>query len=400
MRALSGSDDKIAVPLGGWGLLGALGWTLVYADRAVFGPLLLPIGRHFLVGPVALGALGSAFFLAYTLLQVPAGLIVDRCSPRLLLAGSFVGFGGAIALSGVAPSFGWLLSLLIVAGAAQAVYFPAQYAATARATSGQARDLTTAVANGGMGLGVAIGFGVAAWPAAIQNWPLLLVGAGLLTVAAGALFWRAAPARVPTQRASSRQVVPWSRDLRLLCVVNFGSLFGFFFMLTWLPYYLETVSHLGGGALALTSAVSPLIAAPAGVLWVKLIKGRRLRAIRIFLPVAAASLVAVPLIASPVLLWLPLVMYGLTGKLASDPLILGEATRRLPEAGLGAGLGVLNFSGMLASVAAPLVAGVFAEGGRLPLGFDLAALLLGVSLLASLGLVAGPGQGVVDEKGN
>ncbi len=393
MRTLHRSGEAIPVRLGGWAVLGALGWTLVYADRAVFGPLLLPIGRHFLVGPVALGALGSAFFLAYTLLQVPAGLVVDRWSPRILLAGSFVVFGGAIGLGAVAPSFTWLLFLLVVAGAGQAVYFPAQYAATARAVRGHSRDLTTAVTNGGMGLGVAVGFGVAAWPAAIRHWQVLLGGAGLLTMLAAALFWRAAPTRVSTQASPARRAVPWSPDLWLLCAVNFGSLFGFFFMLTWLPYYLETVAHLSGGALALASALSPLVAAPAGVVWVRLIKEGRLFAIRAFLPVAALSLLAVPLIRSAGLLLLPLVVYGLTGKLATDPLILGEATRRLPAHGLGAGLGVLNFSGMLASVVAPFVAGLFAQGGRLALGFDLAAALLGVSLLASLVLAPLRGQG-------
>ncbi|MHB1981342.1 MAG: MFS transporter [Sulfobacillus sp.] len=385
--------EQIGIPLAGWAVLGAVGWMLVYADRAVFGPLLVAIGHHFAVGPAELGLLGSAFFFAYTALQVPAGMVADHLSPRALLAGSFVGFGAAIALGGVVGSFVGLTMLLLLAGAAQAIYFPAQYAVTARGAQGQARDLTTAITNGGMGVGVAIGFGVAAWPQAGAHWQALLVVAGLLTMMASVLFWRAAPARVPVAAHPRSRRIPWSRDLWLLCLVNFGSLFGFFFMLTWLPYYLQTVSHLQGGALALTSALSPLIAAPAGVLWVRLVKDRRLLAIRLFLPLAGLSLLAVPLIGAPGLLLVPLIAYGLVGKLSTDPLILGEATRRLPVAGLGAGLGVLNFSGMLASVVAPAVAGLMAQGGHLAWAFDLAALLLGLGLVASLGLRPVKGQG-------
>ncbi len=386
--------DQIAIPLSGWAWLGALGWMLVYADRAVFGPLLLPIGQHFSVGPAELGLLGGAFFLAYTVLQVPAGLVADRLSPRALLAGSFLGFGAAVALGGVVGSFIGLILLLFAAGAAQAVYFPAQYAVTARGAQGQARDLTTAVTNGGMGVGVALGFGVAAWPQAASHWQALLAVAGLVTMLAAALFWRAAPIRLAKPAHVGPRPIPWSRDLWLLCLVNFGSLFGFFFMLTWLPYDLETIGRLHGGSLALVSALSPLIAAPAGVMWVKLVKDSRLLAIRAFLPLAAASLLAVPLIGASGLVLLPLIVYGLFGKLSTDPLILGEATRRLPVAALGAGLGVLNFSGMLASVVAPVAAGLLAQSGHLDWAFDLAALLLCLGLVASLRLRPASGQGV------
>lgn len=370
----------------GWALLGALGWMLVYADRAVFGPLLVPIGRTFAVGPAALGLLSAAFFASYTLLQIPAGVLADRRSPRLLLTLSFLGFGGAVALSGAAPSFIILVAMVFISGAFQSVYYPAQYAVTARAVPRPLRDRATAVVNGGMGIGVAIGFGVGAAPFFLSHWQFLVAIAGGVTVAAAVPFFLAAP-REAAQREARPGRIPLTRDLVLLCAANFGSLFGFFFFLTWFPYYLETTARISGGLLVGLSAVAPLISAPAGVLWTRLLGERRLLGIRVFLPAAAVALAAVPFIHSPLLLFIPLVVYGLVGKLPTDPLILGETASRLPAESLGAGFGILNFAGMMASIAAPAVSGLLAERAHdLGAAFLLSAGLLVLALLATLSL--------------
>lgn len=368
----------------GWALLGALGWTLVYADRAIFGPLLVPIGHTFAVGPAALGLLSAAFFASYTLLQIPVGVLADRKPPRVLLALSFVGFGGAVALSAAAPAFIILVATVFVSGAFQSVYYPAQYAATARTVPRHLRDRATAVVNGGMGIGVALGFGVGAAPFFLGHWQILLAIAGGVTMVAAVPFFLLAP-KEPAQRAKRPGRIPLSRDLLLLCAANFGSLFGFFFFLTWFPYYLETTALVSGGLLVGLSAVAPLISAPAGVIWTRILGERRLLGVRIFLPAAALSLAVVPFIRSPLLLFVPLVAYGLVGKLPTDPLILGETASRLPAESLGAGFGILNFAGMLASIAAPAISGLLAERAHdLGAAFLLSAVLLVLSLVATL----------------
>lgn len=56
-----------------WGsfLLLYLGYMILFADRTVMNISLAYIGKDFHVGAAALGATASAFFLGYTLMQIP-----------------------------------------------------------------------------------------------------------------------------------------------------------------------------------------------------------------------------------------------------------------------------------------------------------------------------------------
>ena len=68
----------------------ALGFVVNYIDRgnvAVAGPL---IQKEFAIDPKQLGLLFSSFFLAYALMQVPAGFLVDRLNPKWLYACAFM----------------------------------------------------------------------------------------------------------------------------------------------------------------------------------------------------------------------------------------------------------------------------------------------------------------------
>jgi MFS family permease len=366
-------------------LLGLVGWLAAYADRAVFGPLLAPIGRAFGVGPAALGLLSSSFFLAYTALQLPAGALADRVPPARLLAGSFFGFGAAVLASGAAPTFALLVALTAVAGAFQSVYYPAQYALLARALPAERLALGNALANSGMGVGIALGFAVGGLPRLVADWRGTLAGFGLGTVAVGAAFLLLAPRVQPVARRA--EPVPLGRDIRLLLLANFGSLFGFFFFLAWFPYYLSTALGLHGAALALASAAPPLLSAPAGILWSAFPAERRRLFLRLFLPLSGLALAVLPLTRGGVPLAAILLVYGLVGKLPTDPLLLTETTSRLPPAAMGRGLGLLNFVGMLASVCAPAVAGFLDAATRsFRPAFWLAAALLGVASAAVLAL--------------
>lgn len=369
-----------------WALLGALGWMFMYADRAVLSPLYRDLGRLFHVGPVALGLVPTAFFLAYTLAQIPAGTLADRLPPRLLLGIGYIGFGVVVSLTALAPGFAALIGLSLLAGALQGIYYPVQFAVTARRTPPERRTLANAVVTAGMGAGIVLGYTAGALVGGNWQAPLALLGLG--TVLVGVALTATAPAATEPA-AGPRAHLPMSRNFLLLVLINFGSLYAFFFLLTWLPYYLQTRVGLAGTDLALFSSWPTLVAIPATILWSRWTARDPLRRLRLLLLLAALALVAAPFGRSPLVLGLALTLYGLTGKLVLDPLILSLVAAALPRASYGRAFGILNFAGMSASVVAPLATGFLIHDRFAGLSFLLAAALLLGALALSFGYQSG-----------
>lgn len=55
-----------------------LGWVAIYAGRTVLNPIMPMIQTEFGLSKTELGMISSLFFLAYTTLQIPAGILGDK----------------------------------------------------------------------------------------------------------------------------------------------------------------------------------------------------------------------------------------------------------------------------------------------------------------------------------
>ncbi len=369
--------------------LGCLGWIVLYAGRAVLSPALGAIGREFGVAEGGLGALASAFFLGYAVMQIPTGLLADRFGKKGILVGGLVAFGAATALRGLAPTYSLLLGAGVLAGLAQGTYYATMFAFSSSAVPAARRSLGSAIVYIGMALGTSGGYLLASAGIAGLGWNwrtpfiVLAVPAVVVAVLMAACLSEPGrgggrPASPPGQAAAPRPAAVLTPRLVKAYFLNFASLYPFFMLLSWLPYYLEYERGLTTGAAALVASLVPWASIPSGLL-VSAFSDRRadrIGPLRFLLPAGAVAVAGIALAPSggQAVLYAFLLLYGLLGKSTTDPLLVAETAEAAPPGRSATALGFLNFSGMVASVLAPYVTGLLthAQGDMVP-AFLLAA---------------------------
>lgn len=397
-----------------------LGWVFMYADRTVLSPVLSTIGDEWRLSPQQLGLISSLFFLTYAALQLPTGWLADRFGRKMLLVPGYLLFGVTTVLSAFAPSYGVFLLLAALTGLGEGTYYPTQFSLSSEVIPRRFRGLGSAIINCGQAFGISLGFIASGFVAFTLNagWRAPFAVLGVATILAGlliALLIREHPADLPkppnpsastaslpslpddpapitpriaaesttapTAHTARPETKPslLSRDLVLAYIAGFCSLYGFFVILTWLPYYLHTARHELPSQTGIVSSLVPWASVP-GALLISFLSDRTRRR-RMFalvmMPIAALAILFIPVAQSTTALFGALVLYGLIGKLALDPILVAYVADRIPTTAYSRAYAVLNFSGMLSSILAPYITGYLAgRFGSLNTGFYLATALL------------------------
>lgn len=399
-----------------------LGWVLIYANRTVLSPLFKIFEEQWGLTRTQLGLLNSAFFLVYTLMQVPAGLLADRLRRKWVLLPGFFLQGLGVLAGGLATSYPFFLFSRVVTGLGQSTFYSTQYALAQAALPQEKRALGTSIINSGMSFGIAGGLALGSllvynlaldWRVPFYLLSVLtlllsgvmawLIAEGPSRSGPGAAVFAAAAERTggssgrrdgqSGQHKGAAQGRTWTslltRDLLLSYLTVFATMYGFFVILTWLPFYLQTVRGYTGGEAGLISFLVPLCAVPAGLLAGRLSDrlGRRRPVMLGLLPLSTLALLLIVLASSRQGLLLGLVLYGAAGKLVLDPLMVAMVADVTPPSLYATAFGVLNFCGTISTVLAPAITGYLADlTGSFTSGFYLAALLQGVAFAALLGV--------------
>ncbi len=156
--------------------------TLSHLYLLAYPPLFPLLGRHFDVTVTQLGLLVTVIYVPQLLLQLPLGVVVDRIGAKRVLAGGLLLTSITIALSGLAPSYPFLLAAALVSGIGQSVFHPADYAlidaVTDRHNEGRAFSAHTFGGYAGFAAAPAVIGGIAI----VADWRLALVVAGSLGI--------------------------------------------------------------------------------------------------------------------------------------------------------------------------------------------------------------------------
>ncbi len=242
-----------------------------YIDRGSLSTAAPLLKAELLLSPAQLGMLFSAFFWSYALLQIFSGWLVDRYNVVWIMAIGYLLWSAATAVTGMVHTISILFMLRILLGIGESVAYPcyskiiaSNYAEHER---GFANALIDASAKMGPALGIllggilmarfgwrpffiVLGFGSLLWIPAWFRWKPRVNNSGQLANSRGPGF-----KEILTRRAL------WATSLGHFC----GNYF-WYFVLTWLPFYLvkergftmENMAYIGALAYGLT-AISTVV---------------------------------------------------------------------------------------------------------------------------------------------
>ncbi|KIZ44461.1 MFS transporter [Raoultella ornithinolytica] len=374
-----------------------LGWIFMYADRTVLNPVMGELEKEFGLSGTQLGLMNSVFYFSYALLQVPAGILGDKIGKKKVLIPGFLLFGAFTAVTGWAKSWSTLLFARVVTGAGEGTYYGPQYGLSSEQIPKKYRSLGSAIINSGMAFGIALGLMASSWLVYDQgySWRTPFFVMSIPTLLTGLAIWLFVKEKKRQPVEAGGVAKPKSkftdlfknRNLLLVYLMVFCSLFGFFVILTWLPYYLQSERGIAGSETGFITSLVAWISIPGALLFSSLSDrlGKRKPLILVLVPVAILSMLSI--------IWMPnmtgvivaLCVYGLVGKLALDPVLVALVADSVDENSYSSAFGLFNFIGMSSSILAPVIAGAAHDmTGSLASSFYVSAALLVVGLVGML----------------
>jgi MFS transporter, ACS family, D-galactonate transporter len=379
-------------------ILMVLSVVINYIDRgnlSIAAPLL---SAELKLSPAHLGMLFTAFFWSYALLQIFSGWLVDRYNVSWVMAIGFFIWSAATAATGIANSITVLFLLRLLLGVGESVAYPCYSKIIVNNFEENQRGLVNALIDSGTKVGPALGTLAGGIIMARFGWrPVFIV------LGAGSLLWLPAwfkwnprknnPARTTSVQGPGFKEILSRKSIWMTSLGHFCGNYYWYFLLTWLPYYLVKERGFSMDNMAIVGALAYCVTAVSTTItgWLAdraIAAGytpSRVRKGCTGIGLAFASVVMVVVItpgsvASMIILMFACISYGVfsSSHWAITQTIAG------PEAA-GKWSGVQNFFANMSGVAAPAITGfVVDRTGHFFWAFAVAAVvvLIGASTYA------------------
>lgn len=239
-----------------------------YIDRSNLAIAAELIKHEIGISDLQLGILLSAFFWIYALMQIPAGWLVDRFDVKWVFAAGFFLWSTSTAITGLLHGFVALLIIRVILGLGESVTFPSCGKILGSYFKERHRGFANAMLMVGLALGPALGMWVGGRAVGRFGWRpffLLLGLAGLLWLPPW-FAWMPRRTYAPALsrgKASGVLDILRQRSAWGTCIGQASINYFLYFLVTWLPSYLQRGRHLSlhdvasaGGMLFLISAIS------------------------------------------------------------------------------------------------------------------------------------------------
>lgn len=213
-------------------------------------PLFLTLREEFSVSFLELGLIMTVFSGATASTQLPFGYLVDKFGARWILIGGLAAESLAFVMIGFGDGFWSLLAMMAVAGVANGVYHPADYAILSASVSGPRMGRAFSLHTFAGFAGFAVAPPLVIFLSEMIGWRMALVGFGLAGLATAAVLLVFAGSLHNKQKPAAEQAKPVDASSRAL-------LFSFPILMC-LGFYIMTALGSGGLNNFLVSALNLL----------------------------------------------------------------------------------------------------------------------------------------------
>lgn len=251
-------------------LLLAAALCINYVDRGNLATVGKMISDEMHLSSEQFGYLSSAFFITYVLAMIPAGWLSDRFGARRVLTGGVLIWSLATLLTGFANGLIALVLLRLLLGLGESVAFPGVSKLLATVVPDSERGRSNGTTGFGYLIGPAIGTAVGGYLMSRIGWRPVFVIFGCAS-----LLWlwpwsrmrvseHAATMQVNPDAPSYRQILR-QRGLWGASLGHFAGNYNFYFILTWLPKYLQDFRHFSSDMMTATTTTTYAINAVCAI---------------------------------------------------------------------------------------------------------------------------------------
>jgi MFS family permease len=298
--------------------------SITYFDRVCIATLAPSIMRDLGLSKVRMSFVFSAFTLAYAIFEIPTAWWGQHVGTRRVLTRIVLWWSAFTIATGLARGYSSLLAIRFLFGAGEAGAWPNATRAFARWIPLTERGKVQGVFFMGAHLAGGLTPALVGILMTVLTWRQVFFSFGVLGTV-WAAFWftwfRDDPAQHPSVNAAELELIDkgkagdeqhqlsgWGVVLRPsvlgLCAAYFANGYGFYFLITWLPSYLERQRGYRAGAMSLFAGLPLLLSVVAdlagGFTTDYLVRRFGLRAGRAAIGVAAYALAAAAMLAAAV----------------------------------------------------------------------------------------------------
>ncbi|MCS7023173.1 MAG: MFS transporter [Bryobacteraceae bacterium] len=262
--------------------------ALTYFDRVCISTLAPSMMRELGLTPMQMSYVFSAFTIAYAAFEVPTAWWGERVGTRRVLARIVAWWSLFTMATGAVRSYAALLAVRFLFGAGEAGAWPNVARTFASWIPLRERGIIQGIFFAGAHLAGGVTPLLVLWLEPLLGWRMVFVvfgSLGFLWAAAWYLWFRDEPAVHPSitprelelilagRRPEGKHTSGWrfwrralaNRSVVALCVAYVSNSYGFYFLITWLPTYLEQQRGFSKASLGLFAGLPLMLSVFADI---------------------------------------------------------------------------------------------------------------------------------------